>query len=184
MKVWYFNLEDPREEIARRVQGIALHYGLTQDDIGDRLFIDHGRERPLVTAVTTANGTVICRPVTDALIAQALEHKIDVIVVDPFVSSHSVPENDNNAIDAVAKEWGRIADLGNCAVHIAHHVRKDEHEATTESARGGKALTDACRVVRVLNRMTKEEGERAGVDNHRLYYRTYNDKAQSGTAGQ
>ena len=32
-------------------------------------------------------------------------------------------------------------------------------------------------MVRVVNRMSKEEGEKAGVENHRLYFRTYNDKA-------
>src|SRR5262249_19847842 len=31
--------------------------------------------------------------------------------------------------------------------------------------------------VRVLNSMSKDEGERAGVENHRLYFRAYNDKA-------
>ena len=48
---------------------------------------------------------------------------------------------------------------------------------TTESSRGAKAKTDAARVVRVVNRMSKDEGEKAGVENHRLYFRTYNDKA-------
>jgi hypothetical protein len=46
-----------------------------------------------------------------------------------------------------------------------------------ESSRGGGALADACRTARVLNRMSKEDAEKAGVDNHRLYFRTFNDKA-------
>ena len=48
---------------------------------------------------------------------------------------------------------------------------------TTETSRGAKAKTDAAGVVRAVSRMTKEEGEKAGVENHRLYFRTYNDKA-------
>jgi hypothetical protein len=102
-----------------------------------------------------------------------------VVVIDPFVSCHHVPENDNGAQDMVVKEWGRVADLGDCAVHLVDHTRKmgPDGEVTTESARGGKAKTDACRVVRAVNRMTKEEGEKAGVENYRLYFRTYNDKA-------
>jgi hypothetical protein len=51
-----------------------------------------------------------------------------------------------------------------------------EIEVSTESSRGGKALTDACRSVRTINRMTRDEGQRAGVENHRLYFRTYNDE--------
>jgi hypothetical protein len=78
------------------------------------------------------------------------------------VSSHRVAENDNGAQDMVAKEWGRVADAGNCAAELVAHTRKGEQEVTTESTRGGKTLTDACRNVRVVNRMTKEEAERAG----------------------
>ena len=52
-----------------------------------------------------------------------------------------------------------------------------EIEVTAESSRGAKAKTDAARVVRVVNRMSQGEAEKAGVENHRLYFRTYNDKA-------
>jgi hypothetical protein len=177
LRVWLWNLEDPREETVRRIQATAVHYRLKPGDIGDRLFVDCGREQPLVIAETQRNGAVICRPVVDALVDQLIARKIDVLIIDPFVSSHRVEENDNNAIDMVAKQWGRVADLANCAVELVHHTRKGEQEVTTESARGGKALTDACRNVRVVNRMSKEEGEKAGVDNHRLYFRTFSDKA-------
>ena len=179
LRVWLWNLEDPKVETERKIQAAALHYGLTAEDIGDRLFVDSGRDQPLVTAIMTRNGAVIVRPVVDALVAEIIRRKIDIIVIDPFVSSHEVPENDNNAQDMVVKEWGRVADRGNCAVHLVDHTRKmgGDAEVTTESSRGAKAKTDAARVVRVVNRMSKEEGEKAGVENHRLYFRTYNDKA-------
>ena len=95
------------------------------------------------------------------------------------MSCHEVPENDNTAQDMVVKEWGKVAELGNCAVHLIDHTRKAPAgtEVTTDSSRGGKAKTDAARVVRAVNRMTEQEGEKAGVENHRLYFRTYNDKA-------
>ena len=179
LRVWLWNLEDPKVETERKVQAVALHYGLTAEDIGDRLFVDSGRDQPLVTAIMGRNGAVIVRPVVDALVAEIRQRKIDIIVVDPFVSSHEVPENDNTAQDMVMKEWGRVADRGNCAVHLVDHTRKmgGDAEVTTKSSRGAKAKTDAARVVRVVNRMSKEEGEKAGVENHRLFFRTYNDKA-------
>jgi hypothetical protein len=169
-------LEDPREEMQRRIQAAAKHYGLTADDIGDRLFVDSGRDQPLVIAHVERNGFVIRRPVIDAIITQLKERAIDALIIDPFVSCHRVTENDNNAIDAVTKEWAGVADAANCAVELVHHVRKGEQEITVESARGGGSFGDACRMVRVINRMTKEEAEKAGVDNHRLYFRTYLDK--------
>jgi hypothetical protein len=176
LRVWLWSLEDPREEMQRRIQGAAKHYSLTADDIGDRLFVDSGREQPLVIAEAVRNGFVICRPVVEAIIAQLKERAVDVLIIDPFVSSHRVTENDNGAIDAVTKAWAYVADAANCAVELVHHVRKGEQEITVESARGGGSFGDACRMVRVINRMTKEEAEKAGVDNHRLHFRTYIDK--------
>lgn len=177
LRVWYFNLEDPAMETTRRIQATAKYFKLTENDIGDRLFINHGRERPLVIAKTEGRDTVICAPVVDALIAEIKARGIDVVIVDPFISSHKVPENDNNAIDMVVKEWGKVADQGNCAVELVHHVRKGEQEVTVQSARGGVALTDGCRSVRVLNRMTEAEAKNAGVDQHRSYFTAYADKA-------
>lgn len=179
LRVWLWNLEDPQEETERKLQAAAIHYDLGSEDIADRLFVDSGRDQQLVIATTIRGDAVVAVPVVDALVAEIIARQIDVVVVDPFVSCHRVPENDNGAQDLVVKEWGRVADRGNCAVHLVDHTRKmsAELEVTTESARGGKAKTDACRVVRAVNRMSKEEGERAGVENHRLFFRTYNDKA-------
>jgi hypothetical protein len=178
LRVWLWNLEDPQEETDRKIMAAALHFGLKPEDIGDRLFVDSGRNKPLVIATATRTGTMIVRPVVDDLIAEIIARKIDIIKIDPFVSCHEVAENDNQAMDMIVKEWGRVADAGNCAVHLVHHTPKMAGiEVTAESARGGKSFGDACRVVRPINRMSKEEGDRAGVENHRLYFRSLNDKA-------
>jgi hypothetical protein len=180
LRVWLWNLEDPQEETERKIQAAALHYGLEPADIGDRLFVDSGRDQRLVIATATRTGAVIARPVVESLTAEIIARRIDAVVIDPFVSCHEVGENDNTAMDMIVKEWGRVADRGNCAVHLVDHTRKmngNEAEVTVESSRGAKSKTDACRVVRAVNRMSKEEGERAAVENPRLYFRTYNDKA-------
>lgn len=180
LRVWLWNLEDPQDETARRIQAAALHFGLTAEDIGDRLFVDSGREQRLVIAAATRIGAVIVRPVVDGLIAEIKARKVDIVVIDPFVSCHEASENDNGAMDKIAKEWAAVADRGDCAVQLVHHTRKlsgTESEVTVESSRGAKALTDACRVVRAINRMSDKEGQDSGVDNPRLYFRAFNDKA-------
>jgi RecA-family ATPase len=134
LRVWYWNLEDPRDELTRRIQATAMHFDLDIADIDGRLFVDTGREQELVIAESTRAGAKIIRPVVDSLIEELKAKSIDVLSVDPFVSCHHVTENDNNAIDRVAKEWG--------AVELVHHTRKPsngETEATTDSARGAKA---------------------------------------------
>ncbi|UFW75488.1 bifunctional DNA primase/polymerase [Bradyrhizobium sp. WU425] len=179
LKVWLWNLEDPQEETQRKVEAAALHYGLKPEDTDGFLFMNSGRDTPLVTARMDRNGAVIVEPVVNALVEQCIKNEIDVLVIDPFVSSHEVPENDNTFQDKIIKEWGRVADRANIATHLVDHTRKMgslESEVTVESARGAKAKTDGCRVVRVVNRMSEDEAGRAGVENRRLYFRTFLDK--------
>ena len=179
LRVWLWNLEDPHEETERKIQAAAKHYGIVEADIGDRLFVDSGRDQRLVIAQMDRTGPMIVRPVVGALVEQIKARGIDVVVIDPFVSCHEVPENDNTAQDMVVKEWGRVAELGGCAVHLVDHTRKSGPgvEVTTESSRGGKAKTDAARVVRVVNRMTETQGKTYGVLGPWRYFNTFNDKA-------
>ncbi|SIP89918.1 hypothetical protein SAMN05880590_10181 [Rhizobium sp. RU35A] len=180
LNVWYWGLEDPADELQRRIQAACEHYDISADDLSDRLFVDSGRMQGLCVAHSDAKGrTLVNKPVIAALAQELIARKIDVLIVDPFVSSHAVSENDNIAIDRVAKMWGRVADAAKCAVHLVHHTRKlgSDAEVTTESARGGKALTDAARVVRTVNRMSAEEGKEFGITNHRQFFRVYDDKS-------
>lgn len=179
-RVWLYNLEDPDEETERRIHAAAKHFDIAPDDIGDRLFVNSGREQPVCIADETGDGARIVRPVADALIEQLKTNRIDVLILDPFVSSHAVSENDNRAIDMVAKEWARIADICDCSINLVHHVRKQNgSEVTAESSRGAVSLIGAARSVIVYNRMTKEEGERAGIapEQRGFYFRTQSDKA-------
>ena len=43
LRVWYWNGEDPLEEIERRVAAICIHYGIDGRDLEDFLFLDSGR---------------------------------------------------------------------------------------------------------------------------------------------
>ena len=179
LRVWYWNGEDPREEIERRVEAACLHFGVDPASIEGQLFIDSGRETEIIIATQTKAGAVIASP-TEAALTDALRTgEFDVLNVDPLVAAHRVSENDNMAIDAVAKAFGRIAGATNCAVETVHHVRKTGGaEITAEDSRGASALVAAARSVRVLNPMTKDEGGQAGVgDDRRFYFRSDIGKA-------
>lgn len=180
LRVWLYNLEDPNEETERRLHAALNHFGLNPTEVSDRLYVDSGRDQPVMIAEETPNGARIIRPVVDAIIAELKARSIDVLILDPFVSSHAVSENDNRAIDMVAKEWARIADICDCSINLVHHVRKQNGtEATADSARGASSLIGAARSVVVYNRMTKEEGEAAGIPIEQIsfHFRTTNDKA-------
>jgi AAA domain len=180
LRVWYWNGEDPQEEIERRVEAARLHYGIDPAEIEGRLFLDNGRDTEIIIATQTKTGTVIATPVEDALVTALIEGQFDALILDPLVSTHRVSENDNMAIDAVAKTFGRIAGKANVAIEGVHHSRKTGGAAaTSEDSRGASAWVDAGRSVRVLNRMSEGEASSAGVneDERRFYFRSEIDKA-------
>lgn len=180
LRVWYHNGEDPREELDRRVGATMRHYGLTPEDVGDRLFVDSGRTMPIVIATGDGRGTAVDATVVQEMIATILEKRIDVVIIDPFVAYHRVSENDNTAMEQVVKAWAQIADAGNCSVMLIHHSRKTGGEAATvDDGRGASALLAAARVARTLNTMTKSEAEATDVDERerRLHFRCDEGKA-------
>lgn len=186
LRAWVYNLEDPRDEMDRRTVGAMIHHGVKPDEVQGRLFLDTGRERPLCTAVDIRGEVTIVRPEIEALAAAITERQIDVLIVDPFVSSHRVSENSSGAIDLVAKEWARLADRCNCAIELVHHTRKTGGaDATTEDGRGSTALLGAARSGRVLNKMNEEDRKKAGVDSDpATYFGIDRDKANLAPAGK
>lgn len=178
LKVWVWSGEDPLVETERRIAAICLHFDLSRADVEEWLFYGSGRDADLVIAEQTRDGTTVNRPNVEGVIRLVQDLGVDVVIIDPFVSSHRVTENDNNAIDAVVKQWNGIANRTNAAVELVHHTRKTGgQEITVEDGRGAVALVAAARSARVINPMSKEEGERAGVVNHRYFFRVDNGKA-------
>ena len=171
-RVWYWNGEDPYEELERHVAAAMLYYGLTREELDGRFFLDSGRDMKLVLATQQQHGAIISAPVVEDVIATIEANGIDVFQVDPFVSSHQVRENDNDAIDLVTKQWADIANVTGCAIELVHHVRKTNGaEITPEDARGGNALVNATRVTRTLTRMTEGEAKNLGITERRRYFR-------------
>lgn len=178
LRVWLWNGEDPIDELQRRVMAAARHHDISRQEIDGRLFLDSGRDSSLMVATVDRTGVKFAEPVIEAVVDTIRANNIDVFVVDPFVSSHGVPENDNGAIDRVAKTWAKIADRTGAAIHLIHHARKTRgNEVSIEDSRGAVALIGAARVGRTLNPMTKDEAERAGVEQRFCYVRVDDGKA-------
>jgi hypothetical protein len=115
----------------------------------------------------------------EALVAELRDREIDVLIVDPFVSSHACPENDNGAIDAIAKKWARVGVMAKCSIVLVHHTGKlAGAEASAEKARGASSLTGAARSVVALNKMTDVEASGFGIEGEerRRFFRAYDDK--------
>ena len=172
LKVWVFNLEDPYTELQRRVEAATQYFNLTQDDIGDRLLVDSGRDQQLVVAKEIERQVVVVEPIKDSLISEIKRLGIDVLIIDPFVNSHRVSENSNEHIAQVSDVFREICDTCNCSIELIHHTRKlDGREVSAEDARGASGLVGAARSVRAISRVGKEAVERHGIkDDYRRFF--------------
>lgn len=179
-KVWLWNLEDSRDELAKLLHAAFIWWNICEEDIGDRLHINSGPDGDSLVTATDERGRVrLHQNVLDELVSEISRLGIDVLIVDPFVSSHQVSENDNGSIDAVMKAWGKLAVACNCAVLLVHHTGKLRgNENTADSARGASALVNAARSVLTINRLDQTEAAKRGIGNeerHR-YFRILDDK--------
>jgi len=175
----HFNGEDPLDETERRLAAICLHYGLDSRDLEGWLFVGSGRDAALTIATQGSEGLVLSAPVAGAVECFVEDAGIGLVIVDPFISTHRVSENDNGAIDAVAKSWGRIAEKTNCAIELIHHTRKGLPGVAVgvDDGRGASSLASAARSVRVLNAMTRDEAKEAGVEEPGAVFRVDRGKA-------
>jgi hypothetical protein len=171
LRVWWFNAEEPADEMARRLAAVVKHYRLPFDAFGDRLFMDNGHDLPLVLAEQGREGTRINTPVIDRLVEALRERRIDVMLVDPFVSTHAVHENDNSAIQQAASAWKNVAHRAGVAIGLAHHTRKPNgREQTAEDSRGGDALVSKVRDARALNPMSETDARALAIPKHERHF--------------
>lgn len=162
---WYFNGEDPPEEIEGRIYALLQHHGIPKEELEGWFYWGSGREAEVVIVRQDRKGALFVEPVVDQIIGFIRAKGIKVAALDPFLSTHQVPENDNMAMDRVAKTWAQVAHDGDCAVELVHHTGKSYgSEITVENARGASALLAAARHARTLSPITEQDAKRFGID--------------------
>jgi hypothetical protein len=179
LRVGLINFEDTRNTIDKRIVAVMKHYKLKDKDIGDRLFIIAKGELPIKIATQNQRSGVVVRNenTISELVAFVRNNKLDVLSIDPFVATHDVNENDNQKIWAVVACYDNVAERARCAISLWHHTRKSGGgEATIESARGAVSFIDACRSVRILDTMTREEASKLKIEHPGLHFRSFSGK--------
>lgn len=156
------NLEDPMEELDRRLAAITLRFKLERDELAGKLFLHSGEDRPVTMAALGDDGFTVVHPDEEALTAEILAHGIGLLEVDPFAESHTLEENSNPQMIQAAAAWRRIARATNCAIMLVHHVRKGT-VLDIDAARGAKGLTDSARVGLLLSSMGDNDAETLGI---------------------
>jgi hypothetical protein len=172
VNVAVINLDDPMDELERRVAAVMLAHKIRREDLDGKLFLEDcdGHGLTLAAPARDDNGFYVANPDEQALVALIRENSIGVIVCDPFAESHTLEENSNPQMIQAAAVWRRIARATNCAVLLVHHVRKGDATGI-DAARGAKALSDSARVGLLMTTMSAFEAEEFGIhDDDRLTY--------------
>jgi hypothetical protein len=163
--VWLVNLEDPLQEIQRRVLASMRQYGIKPAEVEGRLFVNAGRDFSLKFGIQTRDGVLPNTKLVEYLCRKIPEKQIGCVFIDPFVGAHNINENDNMAVNAIVAEIRRVADETKSAIGLVHHIRKGNGEdASIDSVRGAGSLIGAARAARVINRMSPDDAAKLGID--------------------
>ena len=168
--VLVINNEDSYDELRRRIAGITTQFGINPISLKDRLFYESGYEKKYMLSEMSDSGQKETAFASD-LIKYMLEKEIGLLIVDPFVSTHNAPENDNTAMDQVMSIYRKIAAKTGAAITLIHHTRKQDTKGSSagnaDIARGASALKDAVRVVATLTPMSKAEAQKLTFDDQK-----------------
>jgi len=160
-RVLIVSLEDDKDELRRRVFAVLRHHGISPGELRGWLFLAAPKGLRLAEM---ADGAPAAASLAE-LLANAIDtRKIDVVSLDPFVKSHGMEENSNNAIDFVCTLLTKMAIERDCAIDVPHHSRKGSATpGDSDRARGASAMKDAGRLVYTLTPMSTEEAQQFGL---------------------
>ena len=168
--VLVINNEDSADELKRRIAGITTQFGIRTNSLEDTLFYASGYEGKYMLSGMGEGGQKETAFVQD-LIQYMIDKNIGLLIVDPFVSTHNAPENDNTAMDQVMSIYRKIAAKTGAAIILIHHTRKLNESGSSagnaDIARGASAFKDAVRVIATLTPMSKDEAKTLTFDDHK-----------------
>lgn len=161
------NNEDDKEEIERRIAAISQKHRIQSKELKDRFFYVSGYGSPLLIAKYLPDGSVIRAPQVDKMERFIKENDIGAIFIDPYISTHNAPENDNTVIDKVVSQYKKLAHDTRCSISLVHHTKKqgndtEAHAGDAESGRGASSLKDAARCAVTLAKMNEITSKKIG----------------------
>lgn len=183
LRVLHLNRDEDQDELTRRLLGISLRYQLGPKELGGLLAFGRDRLPSSFRLVSGASQPEIDLESISWLVDLLKRWKADVLQIDPLVSFVSGETNDHFALLAGALQ--RVMNATGVSVYVLHHIRKSggggggddsgggggSLEGVAEDAdalRGGGALVDLARTVRLARGMTKGQAEALHVADPRV----------------
>jgi hypothetical protein len=164
-RVLIVSLEDDANELRRRIRAARLHYNIPLSELDGCLWLAAVGAKGGKLMVTDQRGRVVPGELGAKIEAAVIAHNIDLVILDPFVKTHSVEENLNSAIDNVAQQITDLATKYNIAVDAPHHVSKGQMTpGEADRGRGASSHINAARLVYTCLPMSPEEAQTFGID--------------------
>ena len=166
LRVMVMNYEDSELVLRHRVTAAMLHHRIRPEEIAGRLFVESMDSALMCFAKSKSkrDSVEIVEPSVYALVDAIRDNKIDVVIMDPWVSVHQVDSNLSHLVQPIVSAFKAIAQATNAAIEIVAHSRKPNgRELTEDDALGSVAFVNKTRDVRVLNKMTEPEAAKYGL---------------------
>jgi hypothetical protein len=181
LKVFLWNGEDPEEELRRRIGAVRKFFNNLQIPLGN-LVVETAQSMPICLAKLDKGGAVSTGQVWE-LVKFFKSHGIDVAIFDPMIAMHLCNENDNAQMELFMQQFLTLATHAKVAVHGVHHSVKGHGEVNQLSTRGGSAIINKTRAIRVFNGMTADEARDFGVPTAQAWLYFWNQKQKNNLSG-
>ena len=155
----------------RRLDAVCQYYGVPHADLEDWLCVTNAETFPLrVAEIGSGDRFAPDRNLLADMYEQIRANGLEVIGMDQLITLHGVPENNQVMMRGVMDIFRDMAAGLDCSIEIVGHTRKPsmgfDGQLTAYDTRGAGAIVDAFRSVRMLDLMTVEEAEKAGVEEY------------------
>lgn len=170
--VLYFNAEDDQDVLNARVMAVLKQNDIPQEEIAGRFFAVSGIGEGRSLVLIRGEKNEVNEPAFEFLADTITRNRITLAIFDPLQDLSESPET-NEAFRALGKRLRKLANEANVAIGIIHHTRKPSAgvQPTLDDGRGGGALRGLARFNRLLVPMTETEGDQAGVEDFRQFFR-------------
>jgi hypothetical protein len=180
LRVLMMNYEDKQDELERRHEAARKHYGVSKEDVRGRIIIASVQADEMCFAKDEGDGVQIVESAVESLRETVERNKIDVVIIDPWVSAHSVGHNDIHKVQPIVTMFKDLAEDTGACIELVIHPRKSQGEQALDEQDiiGSVGLPNKTRDVRVLNAMTAAEASKWGVEPWAMsdYFRVDNPK--------
>jgi hypothetical protein len=158
------SLEDNKDEANRRIAAAMIFHQISPKQVRGRLFVATPKGKKLFQMT---DGMIDAGELK-AWLDDAIDAlRPDIVLLDPFIKTHALTENDNAMMDIVCDHLAAVADDRNIAVDIPHHSRKGSATpGDADRGRGASSTKNAARINDTLTPMSEDEARQFGIPPH------------------